>query len=209
MSIDKNNVKNNSSGVYFSFLVSEEDSKKLNDFGTNELNLNMSNSGNDYESRKHSTLFASREFNPDIDYQQIVENKKNDSIEVTPIGWKLIKSHNTGKTCLALIIHSEELMQSHEDIKKQTGLKHAFSDFITHISLHYDFQMSPERLKDMPLPEFNITLDRLFTKDYQNTDYHNPKAIIEKFDKNPNITSNIKNIRYKFAEPKIAPSLKI
>lgn len=202
MSIEKNNVKNDS-GVYFSFLVSEKDAKKLNDFGSEVLGLDMNNSGSEYESRKHSTLFASRESNPEIDYQKIVDDKKDHSINVTPIGWKLIKSHNTGKTCLALIIHSEELMQSHDDIKKQTGLKHAFSDFITHISLHYDFEMSPERLKDMPLPDFNITLDRLYTKDYKNND--NPKPVI---DKKPDIVSNMKNMREKFLNGHYLPCFK-
>lgn len=194
MKTDNNNNKNNmdSSGVYFSFLVSEQDAQKLNDFGTNQLGLNMATSGNEYETRKHSTLFASREKNLDIDYKKIVEDKKDCSITVTPIGWKLIKSHNTGKTCLALVIHSEELMNSHEEIKSLTGLKHAFSDFMTHISIHYDFELTTERLKDMPLPNFDITLDRLFTKDYHNTDKYK-SALATK----PEVVMNVKNIREK------------
>lgn len=176
MNNNNNNIE--SSGVYFSFLVSENDAEKLHHFGTHQLGLDMSNSGSEYESRKHATLFASRERDVDFDYHQIVENRKNDTITVKPIGWKLIKSHNTGKTCLALLIHSEELMNAHEEIKKVTGLNHAFSNFITHISLHYDFEMTPERLKDIPLPQFDITLDRLFTKDYKNND--NYKASIDK-----------------------------
>lgn len=182
----------NNSGVYFSFLVSEQDAKKLNDFGENQLGLNMSNSGNEYETRKHSTLFASRERNLDVDYQKIVEDKKNCSITVTPIGWKLIKSHNTGKTCLALVIHSEELMKSHEEIKDITGLQHAFSDFMTHISIHYDFELTAERLKDMPLPNFDIKLDRLFTKDYQNSDKYK-SAVCSK----PEVVITVKTLRKK------------
>lgn len=182
----------NNSGVYFSFLVSEQDAKKLNDFGENQLGLNMVNSGNEYETRKHSTLFASREKNLDIDYQKIVEDKKNCSITVTPIGWKLIKSHNTGKTCLALVIHSDELMKSHEEIKDITGLQHAFSDFMTHISIHYDFELTAERLKDMPLPNFDIKLDRLFTKDYQNSDKYK-SALSSK----PDVVITVKTLREK------------
>lgn len=182
----------NNSGVYFSFLVSEQDAKKLNDFGENQLGLNMVNSGNEYETRKHSTLFASREKNLDIDYQKIVEDKKNCSITVTPIGWKLIKSHNTGKTCLALVIHSDELMKSHEEIKDITGLQHAFSDFMTHISIHYDFELTAERLKDMPLPNFDIKLDRLFTKDYQNSDKYK-SALCSK----PDVVITVKTLREK------------
>jgi len=193
-----NNNNVDSSGVYFSFLVSDKDAKKLNDFGTQQLGLDMSNSGNEYESRKHATLFASRERNLDIDYNKIVDSKKDDMITVKPIGWKLIKSHNTGKTCLALLIYSEELINAHEEIKTHTGLNHAFSTFITHISLHYDFEITPERLKDMPLPQFNITLDRLFTKEYKNSD--NYKASIDKhaIEKKNDFVSNIKNIRDKF-----------
>lgn len=192
MNTDNNKHQMDSSGVYFSFLVSEQDAQKLNDFGKNQLGLNMATSGNEYETRKHSTLFASRERNLNIDYQKIVEEKKDCSITVTPIGWKLIKSHNTGKTCLALVIHSDELMKSHEEIKQLTGLNHAFSDFMTHISIHYDFELTAERLKDMPLPNFDIKLDRLFTKEYQNTDRYKT-ALATK----PDVVINVKHLREK------------
>lgn len=206
-----NNNKNNvdSSGVYFSFLVSEQDAKKLNNFGTHQLGLDMTNSGNEYESRKHATLFASRERNLDIDYDTIVNNKKNDTITVKPIGWKLIKSHNTGKTCLALLIYSEELINAHEEIKNQTGLNHAFSTFITHISLHYDFEMTPERLKDMPLPQFDIKLDRLFTKEYKNTDNYKSSINKSTINNKDELVSNIKNIRDKFLNNDITNSIKL
>lgn len=190
MKTDNNKNKMDSSGVYFSFLVSEQDAQKLNDFGKNQLGLNMNNSGNEYETRKHSTLFASRERNLDIDYDKIVEDKKDCSITVTPIGWKLIKSHNTGKTCLALVIHSDELMKSHEEIKQLTGLSHAFSDFMTHISIHYDFELTAERLKDMPLPNFDITLDRLFTKSYHNTDKYKSSLTSK-----PEVVIKMQNLR--------------
>lgn len=188
-------------GVYFSFLVSEEDAKKLHDFGQNSLGLDMKNSGSEYEYRKHSTLFASKEVNAEVDYQKIVEEKKEQCITVKPIGWKLIKSHNTGKTCLALIIDSEELLTSHKEIKEMTGLTHAFSDFITHISIHYDFPITSETLKNMPLPDFDITLDRLFTKDYHNNPLsktEQPKDntdFIPHIESKENALSNIRNIR--------------
>lgn len=206
-----NNNKNNvdSSGVYFSFLVSEKDAIKLTEFGTHQLGLDMTNSGNEYESRKHATVFASRERNLDVNYQQIVDDKKDDTIVVSPIGWKLIKSHNTGKNCLALLVYSEELIKAHEEIKSITGLNHAFSTFITHVSLHYDFKMTPERLKDMPLPQFNIHLDRLFTKEYKNTD--NYKASVNKgsIDNKNELVSNIQNIRDKFLNTQNTNSVKL
>lgn len=160
-------MSQNNNGVYFSFLVSENDAIKLNDFGRDVLGLDMENSGCSYESRKHASLFASKTRN-EVDYDQIVKDRENTTITVQPVGWKIIKSPNTGKDCLALIINSDELIKHHEEIKKITGLNHAFDSFITHISLHYDVQFTKEDINNLPVPNFDIQLDRLFTKVYEN-----------------------------------------
>ena len=53
-------MSQNNNGVYFSFLVSENDAIKLNDFGRDVLGLDMENSGCSYESRKHASLLLQK-----------------------------------------------------------------------------------------------------------------------------------------------------
>ena len=158
----------NNNGVYFSFLVSDKDAEKLNKFGSDMLGLDMENSGCSYETRKHASLFASTVSHDNFNYQKIVDDRANTKITVKPSKWKLLTSRNTGKTCLALEISSPELIAHHEEIKRITGLNHAFNDFLTHISIHYDVKLTEEQIKDLPLPDFDIQLDRLFTKGYEN-----------------------------------------
>ena len=190
-------MSHNNNGVYFSFLVSENDAIKLNEFGREKLGLDMENSGCSYETRKHASLFASKTRN-EVDYEQIVKEREDTTITVKPVGWKIIKSPNTGDDCLALIINSDELVKHHEEIKKITGLNHAFDDFITHISIHYDVKISKAELKDLPIPDFDIKLDRLFTKVYENQYTSESTKPGEKQEPNNDesqiISSDIKNI---------------
>lgn len=195
----------NNNGVYFSFLVSDKDAEKLNDFGRDVLNLDMENSGCAYESRKHASLFASTVSKDNFDYQKIVDDRAETKIKVKPKKWKLLTSRNTGKTCLALEITSDELLAHHQEIKKITGLDHAFSDFLTHISIHYDVKLTEAQIKDLPLPDFEIELDRLFTKNYENknvsensngTKKEEPEAnIVKNNTESPVISSDISGIQ--------------
>lgn len=160
-------MKKEETGVYIALLVNEKTNNLMQEF-CSQLNINLEKSNPIFidgplANRLHSSLILSNCGNyKSVNIQHHINNSS--PLSAKAISWHLMRSQISGKQVLTLKLYSERLLELHEVVKEEHGLKHNFSDYIPHLSLHYDFK------GELPnkLPNFNIELDDFYIKRLSN-----------------------------------------
>jgi len=189
-------------GIYFAVLVAEESKKKIQQFCV-DIGMDMTNSESPYESRHHATLFCSKETNGK-EVKEFKEHVEEESVfKAKPLRWEVFESPNTGKKCLVLKIDSDDLRKKHEEICKSTGLKHAFEDYVPHVSVHYDFKGEIPK----ELPDVEISLSEMYNKPHYFKSKVENKDSVEIKTKAECAVTAIDEIRKKAFQAEKKPSL--
>lgn len=121
---------------------------------------------NDFDQSLHSTIVYSydkTEITLDNILNFINKDKKISKDCGNIIGFELLWNQTTQDySCLGAKLESNYLMYLNEKLQKEFNIKHLFDEYIPHITFSYNFK---GKIKNLPLPKFNIDFLDLYVKE--------------------------------------------